>query len=59
MAAPLTVQLRNAESSVLFMQQEHAKTLQGLHQELQKLQKKCAELTFELAMKSGSPDEGQ
>ncbi|XP_033626996.1 coiled-coil domain-containing protein 92-like [Asterias rubens] len=57
MAAPLTVQLRNAESSVLFMQQEHAKTLQGLHQELQKLQKKCAELTFELAMKSGSPDE--
>ncbi|XP_038057296.1 coiled-coil domain-containing protein 92-like isoform X2 [Patiria miniata] len=57
MAAPVHVQLRNAESSILFMQQEHAKTLQGLHQELQKLQKKCAELTFELAMKGDAPDQ--
>ncbi|XP_022093264.1 coiled-coil domain-containing protein 92-like [Acanthaster planci] len=57
MAAPMHVQLHNAESAILFMQQEHAKTLQGLHQELQKLQKKCAELTFELAMKSEAPDE--
>ncbi|XP_070572454.1 coiled-coil domain-containing protein 92-like [Ptychodera flava] len=46
------VQLRNAESAILFMQQEHAKTLQGLHTEIQKLQKKCSELTFELAMKT-------
>ena len=58
MAAPIEIQLRNAQSSILFMQQEHAQTLQGLHQELQKLQKKCAELNFELAMKEGTPDEG-
>lgn len=57
MAAPIEIQLRNAQSSILFMQQEHAQTLQGLHQELQKLQKKCAELNFELAMKEGTPDE--
>ncbi|XP_077995800.1 coiled-coil domain-containing protein 92-like [Glandiceps talaboti] len=50
--ASAEVQLRNAESSILFMQQDHAKTLQGLHTEIQKLQKKCSELTFELAMKT-------
>ena len=59
MAAPVDIQLRNAQSSILFMQQEHAQTLQGLHGELQKLQKKCGELTFELAMKEGGPDEGE
>ena len=59
MAAPVEIQLRNAQSSILFMQQEHAQTLQGLHGELQKLQKKCGELTFELAMKEGGPDEGK
>lgn len=59
MAGPIEVQLRNAQSSILFMQQEHAQTLQGLHGELQKLQKKCAELTFELAMKSDDADEDQ
>lgn len=59
MAGPIEVQLRNAQSSILFMQQEHAQTLQGLHSELQKLQKKCAELTFELAMKSDDADEEQ
>lgn len=58
MAAPVEIKLRNAESSILFMQQEHAKTLQALHQELHKLQKKCAELNFELAMKSDDVDEG-
>lgn len=35
------LQLQNAESSILFMQQEHAKTLQGLYSEITKLQKKC------------------
>lgn len=58
MAGSIEVQLRNAQSSILFMQQEHAQTLQGLHGELQKLQKKCADLTFELAMKSDDIDEG-
>lgn len=32
---------RNLESSILFMQQEHAATLKALHEEIQKLQKKC------------------
>ncbi|KAI8494746.1 Coiled-coil domain of unknown function [Branchiostoma belcheri] len=50
--------LRSAQSSILFMQQEHAKTLKGLHEEMHKLQKKCAELTFQLAMETTStPDE--
>ena len=39
--AQARVQLQNAESSILFMQQEHAKTLQGLYAEISKLQKKC------------------
>lgn len=53
------VQLRNAESSVLFLQQEHAKTLEGLYAEISKLQKKCGELTFQMAMNSTciAPDE--
>lgn len=39
--AQARVQLQNAESSILFMQQEHAKTLQGLYAEINKLQQKC------------------
>ena len=39
--AQTRLQLQNAESSVLFMQQEHANTLQGLYTEINKLQKKC------------------
>ena len=46
------VQLQNAESSVLFLQQQHAKTLEGLYAEISKLQKKCGELTFQMAMNS-------
>lgn len=38
------------ESSVLFIQQEHAKTLKALHEEIAKLQKKCTELSFQLTM---------
>ncbi|XP_078611879.1 coiled-coil domain-containing protein 92-like [Branchiostoma floridae x Branchiostoma japonicum] len=50
--------LRSAQGSILFMQQDHAKTLKGLHEEMHKLQKKCAELTFQLAMETTStPDE--
>lgn len=52
MASQLEIQKRNLESSILFMQQEHAHTLRGLHEEISKLQKKCAELTFQLTMKS-------
>jgi len=31
---------RNLESAILFMQQEHANTLKGLHDEIRNLQKK-------------------
>lgn len=59
--AQARVQLQNAESSILFMQQEHAKTLQGLYAEINKLQKKCGELTFKLAMSATTSidNEGQ
>jgi coiled-coil domain-containing protein 92 len=39
--ADTRLQLQNAESSILFMQQQHAQTLQGLYTEISKLQKKC------------------
>ena len=32
------------ESSVAFLQTQHAKTLKGLHEEIQKLQQKCASM---------------
>lgn len=41
---------RNLEVSILFMQQQHAATLKALHEEIQTLQKKCSDLTFELNM---------
>ena len=42
MAAEIQLKLKNAESSIAFMQEQHAKTLEGLHQEIQKLQQKNA-----------------
>lgn len=42
MAAEIRLKLKNAESSIAFMQEQHAKTLEGLHQEIQKLQQKNA-----------------
>jgi len=54
MTSDLQARLRNTETSILFMQREHAKTLEGLHSEIQKLQEKCADLTFRLAMEETS-----
>ena len=34
--------LQNTESSMRFMQAEHAQTLRGLHDEIHKLQNKCS-----------------
>jgi len=45
---------KNLESAVLFMQTEHASTLKALHEEIQHLQKRCSELTFQLAMETTS-----
>ena len=36
------MKLRNAESSIAFLQKQHAEILQGLHTEIQTLQQKCA-----------------
>jgi coiled-coil domain-containing protein 92 len=41
-------------SSVAFLQKEHAKTLKGLHAEIQRLQQKCSKLTYELTMASAN-----
>ena len=42
MTSQAAIHKRNLESSILFMQQEHAGTLKALHEEIQKLQKKCS-----------------
>ena len=39
-----TSELSSRESSVAFLQAQHAKTLKGLHEEIQKLQQKCASM---------------
>ncbi|BFZ18503.1 hypothetical protein BsWGS_21542 [Bradybaena similaris] len=41
---------RNLESSILFMQQQHAAIIKGLHEEISSLQKRCTDLTFQLTM---------
>ena len=41
---------RSLESSILWMQQEHANTLKGLHEEISRLQKKCSGLVMILLM---------
>eukprot|EP01137_Pigoraptor_chileana_P004662 Opistho-2@46619 len=43
--------VRNLESAVSFMQKEHGATLAGLHGELSRLQERCADLTFQVAIK--------
>eukprot|EP00731_Ephydatia_muelleri_P018896 Em0011g936a len=50
MLAQLRIKLKNAECAVAFLQTQHAKTLEGLHNEIQKLQQQNAKLTFELTM---------
>nr|CAB3228772.1 coiled-coil domain-containing protein 92-like [Phallusia mammillata] len=55
----LQMQLQSARKSILFMETQHASTLKGLHKEIQHLQKKCSELTFDLAMKSADNSEAK
>jgi hypothetical protein len=54
MLAQATLQkLRNAESSLVFMREQHTRTLEGLHEEIHKLQKKNAsELNQECLVES-------
>ena len=42
MLSETQVELQNAQHSILFLQKEHAKTIEGLHLEISELQKKCA-----------------
>ncbi|XP_041436280.1 coiled-coil domain-containing protein 92 isoform X1 [Xenopus laevis] len=48
-------QLQSAQKNLLFLQQEHANTLRGLHTEIRRLQQHCTDLTCELILKS--PDD--
>lgn len=50
MTTESVIQRRNLESEMLFLRQEHAKTLKGLHEEIKVLQKRCTDLTFKLTM---------
>ncbi|XP_007905974.1 coiled-coil domain-containing protein 92 [Callorhinchus milii] len=53
----LEMQLHSAQKNLLFLQQEHANTLKGLHAEIRKLQQHCADLAFELTMNTSPCDE--
>lgn len=57
MAMEAAMHKRNLETSILFMQQNHAATLKALHEEIQRLQKKCTDLTFQLTMNGISIEE--
>ncbi|XP_078083211.1 coiled-coil domain-containing protein 92 [Mustelus asterias] len=60
MAAPnLEMQLQSAQKNLLFLQQEHASTLRGLHTEIHKLQQHCSDLAFELTMTSPCDQTGE
>ncbi|KAG8456020.1 hypothetical protein GDO86_001998 [Hymenochirus boettgeri] len=48
-------QLHSSQKNLLFLQQEHANTLKGLHAEIRRLQQHCTDLTYELILKS--PDQ--
>lgn len=56
MTSQAAIHKRNLDSAILFMQQEHADTLKGLHKEIENLQKKCSELTFQLNMQGITGD---
>lgn len=42
----LQTELFKAEKSLQFMQQEHAKTLEGLHRQISQLTQKCSGMDF-------------
>ncbi|XP_053557795.1 coiled-coil domain-containing protein 92 [Bombina bombina] len=50
-------QLHSAQKNLLFLQQEHANTLKGLHAEIRRLQQHCTDLTYELTVKSADQTE--
>ncbi|XP_068167925.1 coiled-coil domain-containing protein 92-like [Antennarius striatus] len=50
-------QLHSAQENLLFLQQDHANTLKGLHAEISRLQQRCTDLTYELTMRSSDPSD--
>uniref|UniRef100_A0A3P8WV85 CCDC92/74 N-terminal domain-containing protein n=1 Tax=Cynoglossus semilaevis TaxID=244447 RepID=A0A3P8WV85_CYNSE len=48
-------QLQSAQKNLLFLQQNHAVTLKGLHAEVRRLQQQCTDLTYELTVRSCDP----
>uniref|UniRef100_A0A3B4H1T1 CCDC92/74 N-terminal domain-containing protein n=1 Tax=Pundamilia nyererei TaxID=303518 RepID=A0A3B4H1T1_9CICH len=46
-------QLQSAQKNLLFLQQDHANTLKGLHAEIRRLQQQY--LTYELTIRSSDP----
>ncbi|XP_029427201.1 coiled-coil domain-containing protein 92 [Rhinatrema bivittatum] len=54
-ASNMENQLHSAQKNLLFLQQEHANTLKGLHAEIRRLQQHCTDLTYELTLKSSDP----
>ncbi|XP_078523751.1 coiled-coil domain-containing protein 92 [Lissotriton helveticus] len=51
-ASNLENRLHSAQKNLLFLQQEHANTLKGLHTEIRRLQQHCTDLTYELTLKN-------
>ncbi|XP_076852054.1 coiled-coil domain-containing protein 92 [Brachyhypopomus gauderio] len=50
-------QLHSAQKNLLFLQQDHANTLKGLHAEIRHLQQHCTDLTYELTVRSSDPND--
>ncbi|XP_030215353.1 coiled-coil domain-containing protein 92 [Gadus morhua] len=50
-------QLQSAQKNLLFLQQDHATTLKGLHAEIKRLQQHCTDLTYELTVRSSDPSD--
>ncbi|XP_028314289.1 coiled-coil domain-containing protein 92 [Gouania willdenowi] len=50
-------QLHSAQKNLLFLQQDHAHTLKGLHTEIRRLQQQCTDLTYELTVRSCDPSD--
>lgn len=53
----LESQLQSAQKNILFLQQEHANMVKGLHAEIRRLQQHCTDLTYELTMKTSDQTE--
>jgi len=58
-AATLESQLKSAQGAITFLQKEHSGVLNGLHQEIKKLQQKCSELQYGLNVRIGLVESGE